>query len=115
MGWWPAAASSWPAYLGVQVIVDERGRARGDTVGRPVALVTIDYGRTLQWSGRGAIPANGRAALAAARTLAATLRVPLRVHHAPVDPRVYQWLLSEGVTLIGTTDLARTSELLRGR
>jgi hypothetical protein len=32
-----------------------------------------------------------------------------------VDLRVYQWLLSEGVTLIGTTDLARTGELLRGR
>lgn len=117
VGWWPAAGARpcWPPFLGVQVIVDERGRAQGDTAGVPVALVTIDYRRTLQWSGRGLIPAEGREALATARGLAAALGVPLRVHHVPIDARVYHWLLSEGVTFVGTTDLVRTSELLRQR
>jgi len=62
----------------------------------------------LRWSSRGAV-------LATARALAAAAGVPLRVHHAPVNARLYQWLRSEGVTLIGTTDLARTSEVLRVR
>jgi len=118
VGWWPAAGdarASWPHYLGVQVIVDDRGRARGDTAGVPVALVTIDYSRTLQWTGHDPVPAQSRAVLAAARALAGALGVPLRVHHAPADVRVYHWLLSEGVTLIGTTNLTRTSELLSGR
>lgn len=110
VGWWPAAPARppWPSYLGVQVIVDDRGRALGDTTGVPVALVTIDYGRALHGSGRGAV-------LATARALAAAAGVPLRVHHAPVNARVYHWLLSEGVTFIGTTELVRTSELLRQR
>ena len=110
VGWWPAAGARppWPSYLGVQVIVDDRSRVEGDTTGVPVTLVTIDYGRALHGSGRGAV-------LATARALAAAAGVPLRVHHAPVNARVYHWLLSEGVTLIGTTDLARTSEVLRGR
>jgi hypothetical protein len=117
VGWWPAAGARppWPSDLGVQVIVDQRGRAQGDTAGVPVALVTIDYGRALRWAGHGPIPAPSRAALATARGLAAALGVPLRVHHAPVSANVYHWLLAEGVTLIGTTDLARTSELLRQR
>jgi len=89
------------------VVVDDRGRVHGATAGVPVTLVTIDYGRALRGSGRGAV-------LATARALAAA-GVPLRVHHAPVNARLYQWLRSEGVTLIGTTDLARTSEVLRGR
>jgi len=38
--------------------------------------------------------------------------VPLRVHHAPEDRRVYQWLLKEGVSLLGASDLDRTHSLL---
>jgi len=118
VGWWPApgaTAPHWPPYLGAQVIVGAGGTVRGDTAALPIALITIDYGKAIDWSGRGPIPASRQAVVATARRLAVRYGVPLRVHHAPVDLRVYQWLLSEGVTLIGTTDLARTGELLRGR
>ena len=114
VGWSPAASVNqpWPDYLGTQLVVGEDGRSHANHPGLSVALVTIDYGKTLGRIGRGRVNANREAALAEARRLAAAFDVPLRVHHAPESRRVYQWLLSEGVTLIGTTDLARTRALL---
>jgi hypothetical protein len=50
--------------------------------------------------------------LVRARELSAQFGVPVRVHHAPPDSRVYRWLLLEKATLIGSTDLRRTRELL---
>ena len=53
------------------------------------------------------------AVLAAARRFAAEYGVPIRIHHVPKDARIYAWLLSEGVALIGAGDLGRTRTLLR--
>jgi hypothetical protein len=114
VGWWPIVdAIQWPDYLGVQVVVERR---RAATVPRNpplIGLVSIDYRKVLRWRGRGDVPDADEKELAGARELAAGLTVPLRVHHAPIDRRVYKWLLSSGVTLIGTTHLSRTHLLLQ--
>ncbi|MDH4038146.1 MAG: hypothetical protein OEX18_10910 [Candidatus Krumholzibacteria bacterium] len=112
VGWWPASRQPWPEYLGIQLVVRDSGTAQADAAGLPVALITIPYGRRFTMAGRGGIPATSLTMLAEGRRLAAAYGAPLRVHHAPESPRVYRWLLSEGVTLIGTTDLTRTRTLL---
>jgi hypothetical protein len=40
--------------------------------------------------------------------------LPIRVHHAPVHQDVFKWLLAQGVTLIGVTDLDRARTVLLG-
>lgn len=115
VGWWPppdSAPTPWPECLRVQHEV-KHGAAAADPRGLPpVGLVSIDYGKVLTWRGRGEVPHADRLALAKARALATTFASPLRVHHAPANARIYRWLLSEGVTLIGATDLARARSLL---
>lgn len=114
VGWWPpAGVPNWPEGVGVQLVVSDSGIVRGDISDRPVALITIAYGRGFTRAGRGEIPPRALAALAEARRLAATYGVPVRVHHAPASSGVYRWLLAEGVTLIGTSDLEQTRALLR--
>jgi hypothetical protein len=111
VGWWPRnGGPPWPDYLRVQSEM-ERGLAARHS-DHPVGLVSIDFGKVVRWRGRGAVPPADSAILAWARELSARAGVPLRVHHAPAQPVVYQWLLSESVTLIGTTNLTRTRELL---
>jgi hypothetical protein len=112
VGWWPIGNTlAWPDYLRVQRVI-ERDRAAGGSTDRPVGLVSIDYGKVLSWRGRGDVPTADKQTLARAWDLSAKLGVPLRVHHAPPDSRVYKWLVLENVSLIGTTDLKRTRILL---
>jgi hypothetical protein len=114
VGWWPDAVtdpSAWPEYLRVQLPVNSRPPAAPPW---PVGLVSIDYGEVLRWPGRGPISLAATDAMAAARRLATSYGVPIRVHHAPAQRRVYAWLLGQGVTLIGSGDLIRDRELLRG-
>lgn len=96
--WLPADSETaqWPAYL---------KEAR-------TALINIDYGKSVRWDGKGPIPQQGAETLRQARRLRDSLHVPIRVHHVPVDQAVYTWLLAQGVTLIGVTDLARARTML---
>jgi hypothetical protein len=113
VGWWPdtvADPSVWPEYLRVQVPID--GHSAGAPPSWPVGLVSIDYGKVLQWSGRGPISRAAMEAMATARRVATSYGVPIRVHHAPAQRRIYEWLVAEGVTLIGSGDLIRDRELL---
>lgn len=113
VGWWPdtvADSSEWPEYLGVQVPID--GRTSGAQPPWPVGLVSVDYGKVLRWSGRGPISRAATEAMATARRVATSYGVPIRVHHAPAQRRIYEWLVAEGVTLIGSGDLIRDRELL---
>ncbi|HET8712515.1 MAG TPA: hypothetical protein VFM23_02400 [Gemmatimonadales bacterium] len=113
VGWWPSNAdTTWPSYLRVQAVFD-RSIPSGRQDSLPVGLVSIDYGKSLRWSGRGPVPATATGRLAAARESAAADGVALRVHHVPTSETVYRWLLGEGVTLIGTTDLRRTESILQ--
>lgn len=113
VGWWPdtlADPSLWPAYLLVQIPID--GRTSSTQPPWPVGLVSIDYGKVLRWSGRGPVSSAARDAMATARRVAASHGVPIRVHHAPARRRIYEWLVAEGVTLIGPGDLMRDRESL---
>ena len=116
VGWWPKSDStaSWPLFLKVHAPLD-RDAGRGEPALRSrVALVSIDYGKAIRWPGQGPIPRGVRELLARARQHAASYGAPIRVHHVPQQQRIYAWLLSEGVTLIGAEDLRRTRALLEG-
>jgi hypothetical protein len=79
-----------------------------------VRLVSLDYGKTVGWSGRGPVPKRARQWLTALRAArdAASDRLA-RVYNVPVDPSVYRLLLDAGVDLIGTKRLAASAEVLR--
>jgi len=112
VGWWPSVdETSWPPFLERQFVIRDRGITLPAS-SRTMGFVSIDYGKMLTWRGRGPVPASDREILAGARQLAESLGVPLRVHHVPVDREVYRWLLDQGVTLLGTSDLRRTRSLL---
>ena len=114
VGWWPETAvdaTSWPEYLRVQMAID--GRSSGAHSRRPVGFVSLDYRKVLRWSGSGPILQAALDALATARRLATTYGVPIRVHHPPAQRGVYEWLVAEGVTLIGSGDLIRDRAILR--
>jgi len=116
VGWWPRLADRkpWPEYLRHQFVVQNAGAPILPADSTSIGLVSIDYGKVLRWRGSGAIPAADSALLSRAAELAGRMGVPLRVHHAPEDGRVYQWLLKEGVSLLGASDLERTHSLLAG-
>ena len=111
VGWWPSGAwDGWPEYVRVQRIVTRNGMTA--TTSAPVGLVSIDYGRVLNWPGRGPLSPAAQHALDAARDSARAIAAPLRVHHVPVNEAVYRWVLAREGTLIGTTDLKGTRALL---
>jgi hypothetical protein len=79
----------------------------------PIRLVSLDYGKTIGWSGRGAPP--DRAATWLARLRAAKGEGPSRLSRAynlPTDPAVYRLLLEAGVDLIGTKHLLAAQRVL---
>ena len=111
VGWWPKwDAHTWPDYLRVQLALDRRG-VGGPTGGAPVGFVSLDYGKSLKWSGKGTVPLAAQEILAAAHDSAAARAVPVRVPHAPVNAVVYRWLRLQGVALIGTSHLSRTRSI----
>jgi len=113
VGWWPdtvADSSAWPEYLRVHVPID--GHNSGAQPRWRVGLVSLDYEKVLRWSGRGPVSPAAIDAIAEARRVAGAYRVPIRVHHAPAQRRIYEWLVAEGVTLIGSGNLMRDRELL---
>ena len=117
VGWWPKpvpGGKPWPPYIRHQLVV-QRGALTLPADSASIGLISIDYGKVLRWRGSGAIPPADSASISRARDLAAIMGVPLRVHHAPDDGRVYKWLLKEGVTLLGATNLERTRSLLSTR
>jgi len=112
VGWWPADTNTaFPDYVGRQFVIQGRG-VELPAGSRTPGFVSIDYGKLLTWRGRGTVPVEDRETVAWARQLAARLGVPLRVHHAPENARVYAWLLKEGVTLLGASNLEKTRALL---
>jgi hypothetical protein len=72
-------------------------------------MVSLDYGKTMQWRGRGALSGEDRQTLT--RMAAARRALPGRVVRAfnvPPIPAVYELLLSSGVDLIGIKELRGT-------
>ena len=113
VGWWPgtvADQSSWPEYLRIHAPIGDRN---SDVYSQwAVGLVSIDYGKHLKWSGWGPVSPAAMETMAEARRVAMAYGVPIRVHHAPARRRIYEWLVAEGVTLIGSGDLTRDRKLL---
>jgi hypothetical protein len=79
-----------------------------------VGLVSLDYGKTMGWKGRGQLSDADRGILA--YIAESRLILPgrqVRAYDVPAVREVYQLLLSSGVDLIGSKDLERTAEILR--
>lgn len=112
VGWWPRPDSvAWPDYLRVQLAVEQLEHIPVID-GARVGFVSVDYEKFLRWRGVRDSASVAQKTITAARELARTLRKPLRVHHVPADLSVYSWLLWQGVTLIGTTELQRSRTIL---
>jgi len=112
VGWWPSPDSvAWPDYLRVQLAIEQLEHIPVIDSAR-VGFVSVDYEKVLRWRGVSDTPSVAQLTITTARELARTLRKPLRVHHAPAELSVYSWLLWQGVTLVGTTDLKRSREIL---
>ncbi len=78
-----------------------------------VRLVSLNYGKTIRWSGRSPLPASGRAWLQALeRAKRAGPRRIARVYNVPPNAEIYRVLLESGVDLIGTKDLEATRRAL---
>ncbi len=79
-----------------------------------VRLVSLDYGKTIGWSGRGPPPEKASKWLAHLRAVGQESPGRLtRVYNAPVHPAVYRLLLEGGVDLIGTERLVASQGVLR--
>jgi hypothetical protein len=78
-----------------------------------VRLVSLDYGKTIGWSGRGPLPERTASWLARLRTVKGEGAGRLaRAYNVPIDPTVYRLLLEAGVDLIGTKRLLASQEVL---
>jgi hypothetical protein len=112
VGWSPPAlANSSPVPLGRQVQLRHAGAWPVQTADPAVRLISLDYSKTIGrwWT----TPSQRRRWLATLREVkAANPSRRIRVHHVPVDERVYQKLLGAGVDLIGSGSLVATARLL---
>jgi hypothetical protein len=78
-----------------------------------VRLVSLDYGKTIGWSGRGPLPERAASWLARLRAAKGEGSGRLvRAYNVPVDPAVYRLLLEAGVDLIGTKRLLAAQQVL---
>lgn len=112
VGWWPNPDSvAWPDYLRVQLAIEQLEHIPVIDSAR-VGFVSVDYEKYLRWRGGSDAASVAQRTIMTAHELARTLRKPLRVHHVPADLSVYSWLLWQGVTLIGTTELTRSRTIL---
>jgi hypothetical protein len=68
--------------------------------------VSLDYGKSVRWRGRGPIAARDSARLEALQSAKRSTGARWsRAHNVPADSNIYAWLLRSGVDLIGTKDL----------
>jgi hypothetical protein len=112
VGWAPQAlADSSPVPLGRHVPLTRADAWAVETADPGNRLISLDYSKTMgRWW---ATPARRRRWLSTLREVKAAYPARrIRVHHVPLDARVYQKLLAAGVDLIGTESLAATARLL---
>lgn len=113
VGWHPSLDRwmSSDSLLGVQHRIARRDTAMPQPLEARVALLSLDYGKTI---GRWWRTRRGRAEyMAAVRTLARDYpALPLRVYNVPLNAAVYTELLDAGVDLIGTKSLEESRRLM---
>lgn len=89
------------------------GNPAEDTRSAAVRLVSLDYGKTIGWSGGGPVPTS--AATWLARVGAAKQAGPGRIaraYNVPLDSAVYRLLLDGGIDLLGSKRLGASRALL---
>jgi hypothetical protein len=116
VGWHPPLpelATESPPLATVQARISRSGLRMPEGDSTLVGLVSLDYGKTVRWRGRGALSREDQQIVAhisaARRVLPGRL---VRAHNVPPVPAVYQLLLRSGVDLIGSNDLKRTAGIL---
>jgi hypothetical protein len=114
VGWWPNESQlrKWPDYVRVQIEIGDHSTAMDPILAARAGLVSLDYRKVLNWPLTSAALPTADPILRVAQDIAATLDAPIRVHHAPVDGRLYRTLLDQGVTLIGAGNLRNVHALL---
>ncbi len=115
VGWHPPLAQmdtdSGPP-VAVQARITRSGLEvpEGDTT--LIGMVSLDYGKTMRWNGRGLPTQDDRRTLErineARRLLPGRI---IRAHDVPADSAVYHRLLQAGVDLIGLKDLQQGGQL----
>lgn len=115
VGWSPVTESATPLKnrLGHQFKITTRTPRAAPALPEWVRLVSLDYGKTIRWSGRGPVPQHAATWLGHVRLVKGMSSRPLaRAYNAPADTAVYRLLLEGGVDLIGTETLVATHRVL---
>jgi hypothetical protein len=116
VGWYPPPADPtldlrYPLWHQQRITTLSPGSGTRST--SAVRLVSLDYGKTIGWSGRGPLPERARSWLARLRAAKGERPGRLaRAYNVPIDPAVYRLLLEAGVDLIGTKRLLASQEVL---
>lgn len=116
VGWHPPLeelARETTRLVAVQWKLSRPGQTPPDAPAHLVALVSLDFGKCVRWSGRGAAPASAKRWLR--ELIAARDAVPgrrARTYNLPLRPAAYHLVRSAGVDLIGTKQLRRSRALL---
>lgn len=117
VGWSPTAHKARTAIqrrLGTQHRITTRTSTSGPALPESVRLISLDYGKTIGWSGRGPVPQRAATWLSRVRGVKGTSPQYLaRAYNAPASAAVYRLLLDGGIDLIGTEDLRATHRVLR--
>jgi hypothetical protein len=116
VGWHPPIrelADELPSYIRLQQhVTGRRDEVQSDQDGL-VRLVSLNYGKTIRWSGAGPPPNSlGEWLGALQRARSSGPDRLIRVFNAPVDTAVYQRLLQGSVDLVGIKDLERGRQTL---
>jgi alkaline phosphatase len=117
VGWHPSLhemAGEAPRIATVQARISRAGISVPEGDSALIGLVSLDYGKTMSWKGKGELSDADRqilAYIAEARRILPGRQV--RAYDVPAVREVYQLLLSSGIDLIGTKELERTAEILR--
>jgi non-heme chloroperoxidase len=118
VGWHPPVAEMHPdgrVPLRLQARVGGRAEQLEVDTSSVVRLVSLDYGKTVRWSGQGPVPPGATRWLAAlGREKGAGAGRMARVHNVPTNASVYRLLLGAGVDLLGTKEPEQSREVLLG-
>jgi hypothetical protein len=117
VGWSPAAHEARTAIerrLGSQYKITTLSSIAAPGLPESVRLVSLDYGKTIGWSGRGPVPQRAGTWLSRVRAVKGrSPRYLARAYNAPPSAAVYRLLLDGGIDLIGTEDLRATQRVIR--
>lgn len=116
VGWYPLSDSIPPLFehrLWRQQRITKLSAAEGTQSAAAIRLVSLDYGKTIAWSGHGLQPLHAERWLTRVRAAKDEGGDRLaRAYNVPVNPAVYRLLLEGGVDLIGTKRLWDSREVL---